>query len=187
MANPTTHNPGFELDPGEQVLRIIRRHPFDALPTIFTSIILVLAALGLAYISGRYPNFTPFPPFVYLPLVITLLVLAAIIFLIGIFVFQNNYLVFTNLHYVQVEQIGLFGHRVSQLSFLRVEDVTGKKTGVLQTIFNYGDVTVQTAAEEEKFVFHNAPNPTEVADDALQTHERCQHEANRHGASPTGP
>jgi hypothetical protein len=114
-------------------------------------------------------------------LVVVLVVLAAIIFLVGLYVYNHNYLVFTNLHYVQVEQVGLFGHRLSQLSFLKVEDVTGKKNGVLATLLNFGEVTVQSAGEQEKFIFRNAPNPAAIADAALQTHERSMREAAARG------
>jgi uncharacterized membrane protein YdbT with pleckstrin-like domain len=100
-------------------------------------------------------------------------VLAALVLIISWFVYRHNVLIFTNVHLIYVEQIGIFGRRVSQLNFRNVEDVTGNKAGILHTIFNYGDVTVQSAGEQEKFIFTNCPNPELVADDALQQHEIC--------------
>ncbi len=175
---------GFKLDPGEQVIRIIRRHPIDLLPTVAMSIVLVLVSIGLAYVSSRFAPIVPVPTYLIIILTIVLLVLSALILLIGLYVYHRNFLVFTNLHYVQVEQIGIFGHRVSQLSFLRVEDVTGRKVGLLGTIFNFGEVTVQSAAQQEEFIFYNAPNPEGIADEALQTHERCMDEAMARGHNP---
>jgi uncharacterized membrane protein YdbT with pleckstrin-like domain len=81
--------------------------------------------------------------------------------------------VFTNLHLIEVEQVGLFGNTVSQVSFSRVQDVTGNKAGFFPTIFNYGDVEIQSAGEQEKFVFHYASHPDQVADDALKWHDDC--------------
>jgi len=149
------------------------RHFFDVLPSILISIVLALAAGFFAYMMGRYPTLMPFPPIVSMLLVVVLISLSAIIFLVGTYVFRHNVLIFTNLHLIQVEQLAIFQRRVSQLSFLRVEDVTGRRVGFLQTVFNFGDVEVQSAGEQEKFIFHNAPNPELLADEALAIHEEC--------------
>jgi hypothetical protein len=44
-------------------------------------------------------------------------------------------------------------------------------------MFNFGDVQVQSAGEQEKFIFHFAPRPEELADEALQIHEQCVRDA----------
>jgi len=170
---------GFKLDPGETIQRVIHRSLFDLLPTIIVSAVLALAGGGLAYVAGRFPGTVPFPPIVTLALISLMIGLAALIFLVGWFVYQRNVLVFTNVHLVQVEQLALFQRRVSQLSFVRVEDVTGRREGLLQTVFNYGDVQVQSAGEQEKFIFQNAPRPEALADEALQIHEQCMRESSQ--------
>jgi uncharacterized membrane protein YdbT with pleckstrin-like domain len=167
---------GFDLDPGEEIQRVIHRHPFDFLPTLAVTVILVLFAAGLAFVSARFPAFTPFPPLLDLTIVLLVAVLAGLIFWIGYYAFRHNVLVFTNMHLVQVEQVGVLSRRSSQINFTRVQDVTGVTTGLLQTLFNYGDVTIQSAGEQEKFVFHNAPDPRDIADDVLEIHERCLRE-----------
>ena len=169
---------GFQLDPGETIIRVVHRHIFDLVPTIAVVAVLTLAAGGLAYMTGRFPETVPFPPLLSMLLVVIMIGLAGLILLIGIYVYQRNVLVFTNVHYVQVEQLALFQRRVSQLSFLRVEDVTGRRVGAVQSIFNFGDVQVQSAGEQEKFIFKNAPNPELLADQALQIHEQCMREQN---------
>lgn len=35
---------------------------------------------------------------------------------------------------------------------------------MISTFLNYGDLQVQTAAEQEKFLFHNIPDPYSVKD-----------------------
>ena len=166
---------GFDLDPGEQITRIIHRHPLTLLPTILTSLLLLVVAIAFAYAEGRFPASIPFPHLVVFALVVILVVLSAIIFLIGIFVYQRNLLIFTNVHLLLAEQYGLFTHRISQVAFERVQDVTGVKKGISQTIFNYGDVEIESAGAEEKFLFRGAPDPQEIADEALEIHERWLH------------
>jgi hypothetical protein len=44
---------------------------------------------------------------------------------------------------------------------------------VTQTLFNYGSVEIQSAGEQEKFIFSYAPDPQDIADDVLEIHEKC--------------
>jgi membrane protein YdbS with pleckstrin-like domain len=164
---------GFTLDPGETILRVIHRHPIDLLPSVASSVLLVIFAIGFAYLDARFPANIPFPSLIVLSIISIVIVLAVLIFVIGFYVFHRNVLIFTNVHLVEVEQFGLFGRTVSQVSFARVQDVTGTRSGILATILNYGDVEIQSAGEQEKFIYHTAPNPQKVADDALAWHEKC--------------
>jgi uncharacterized membrane protein YdbT with pleckstrin-like domain len=169
METPTPY--GFDLDPGEEITRVIHRHPVTLLPSILGSLGLAITAGLLAYAQGRFPQTIPFPPLMVLLLIVILIVLAGAVFLIGLVVFNRNVLVFTNVHLVQAVQHGLFGRRISQVHFARIQDVTGIKRGIFQTIFNYGTVEIQSAGEKTRFVFYGAPDPQDLADDALEIHE----------------
>ncbi len=164
---------GITLDEGETVRRLVYQHPFALLPAIFGAIGLELFSLLLGYAMGHFPETIPFPPTVTLALMLVTTSLAVVILLVSYYVYRHNVLIFTNVHLIYVAQVGIFGRRVSQLNFRNVEDVSGHKKGILQTIFNYGDVTIQSAGEMEKFIFDKAPDPSEVADDALLRHELC--------------
>ncbi|HVQ43992.1 MAG TPA: PH domain-containing protein [Candidatus Saccharimonadia bacterium] len=172
---------GFTLDAGEEVIRVIRRSIFDILPTILVSVVLALAAAALAYLLGRYPAATPFPPQLMLLLVLIMAIIAVIIFLIAVDVYRHNLLIFTNVHIVQVEQLALFQRRVSQLNLRRIEDVTGMHQGFLQSIFDFGEVQIQSAGEQEKFIFKNAPHPQQLADEALEKHEQSMRAVHAQG------
>jgi membrane protein YdbS with pleckstrin-like domain len=162
---------GFDLDPGEEVTRVIHRHPLTFVPTLLATLGLVLVAGLLSYTEGRFPANIPFPPLMVTVLVFIILAIAALVFLVGLVVFQRNVLIFTNMHLVMAEQHGLFGHRVSQVHFTRIQDVTGVKRGLIQTVFNFGFVEIQSAGEKTRFDFYGAPNPQDLADDALEIHE----------------
>lgn len=177
---------GIHLEPDEHITRIVYRHFIDVIPGIAIALFLECFSLGLMYLMGRSPQFLPFPAGAVFMMVWVTTLLAIIIFLINLYVYGHNILVFTNIHLIQIVQNGLFYRRVSQLSFLNVQDVTGVKTGILETVFDYGDVEVQSAGEQEKFIFHNASNPEELADSALQTHEECLRAAAQQGVNPQG-
>jgi uncharacterized membrane protein YdbT with pleckstrin-like domain len=167
---------GFDLDPGEEISRIIHRSIFDFLPTLIFASITLIVGIALIYLAARFAGTFAFPRGLVLVLGALLVALGVIIFLVGYIVFRRNVMIFTTAHLVEVEQNSLFSHRVSQISFARVQDASGVKVGFLQTIFNFGNVEIQSAGAEEKFIFRNAPDPQGIADEALEIHERCLRE-----------
>ncbi len=164
---------GFKLDPGENIVRVVRRSIFDVLPTLLIAGLLAVVAAAFAYILGRFPAATPFPPGLMLLLILVMVLIAVIIFVVALFVYRHNLLIFTNIHIVQVEQLALFQRRVSQINLRQIEDVSGVKQGFLQTVFNFGEIQIQSAGEQEKFIFRNAPDPQALADEALEKHEEA--------------
>lgn len=175
MDTPTPKLP-FELDPNERIIRIVHRHWIDLVPTIAVSSALIFLVVIFAYLYGRYAVDVPLPGVLVWTILTLISLMAVLFFIVGVFVFRRNILILTNIHLAQVEQIGLFNRRVSQLSFMKVQDVTGTRPGILATILDFGDVEVQTAGEQEKFTFHHAPHPDQLADECLQTHELCVRE-----------
>lgn len=65
----------------------------------------------------------------------------------------------TNDRIVNIEQMGLFARTVSELDLYRIQDVTSEVNGFLPTMFNFGNVYIQTAGQHERFVFRQVPDP----------------------------
>jgi uncharacterized membrane protein YdbT with pleckstrin-like domain len=163
---------GYTLDANEQVVKQYSRHWIDLFPSALAATALIIIAIGMAYGYGRYQAQFAFVPSGAVVLLTTIFLgLAGLIIVTSLWVYRQNHLLLTNLHLIQVEQRGLFGRQTSQLSLARVQDVSGQRSGLWATILNYGDVVVQSAGEQDKFVFRNAPNPQEIADQCLEAHE----------------
>lgn len=71
--------------------------------------------------------------------------------------------VVTDQRIINIEQNGLFDRVMSELNLSKVQDVTSEIKGQLQTIFDYGHVYIQTAGEQERFIFENVPHPEALA------------------------
>jgi len=99
------------------------------------------------------------------------LFMALSLFLIFTFHYLNIQVI-TNIRIVDVTQVGLFSHTVSELHIDKIEDVTSRTTGIFGTIFNYGDVYIQTAAAVERFEFNDVPNPAEIEKVILDLYEK---------------
>ncbi len=80
--------------------------------------------------------------------------------------------IITNERVIATEQKGLFHRVTSELRLNRIQDVSSEVRGLFPTLFGYGTVHVQTASEQEKFIFREVPNPDLVARQILQLHER---------------
>lgn len=60
---------------------------------------------------------------------------------------------------IDIDQQGLFKRNIAELDTQMVQDVTSDKRGVLQTIFDFGNVIIQTAGERPNFEFKGVPHP----------------------------
>lgn len=70
----------------------------------------------------------------------------------------------TDQRVVDVDQRSLFSRNVAELDSKMVQDVAAEKTGFLRTIFDFGDVIIQTAGERPNFTFEGVPHPEKVVD-----------------------
>jgi uncharacterized membrane protein YdbT with pleckstrin-like domain len=161
-------NYGFTLDPGETINRVVHRSLISLLPTTGMAILLALLAVGLTYLHIHSPDTLHFSIHTILILILVSLFLASIIFPMGLYIYQYNVLVFTNVHLIEVEQNGLFGRSISTVSYDHIQDVNGTSSGFFQSIFGYGSVQVQSAGTEENFIFKYASNPDDLADDVVK-------------------
>jgi len=78
-------------------------------------------------------------------------------------IYNGNQLIVSDKNVTQVLQIGLFDRKISELSMENVEDVTAQQRGIFPTLFNYGTLTIETAGEQNNFIFVYCPNPNAYA------------------------
>jgi hypothetical protein len=165
----------FPLEPGERVLRTVRKHWFvlvtSLLPFLFLALLpLVLVPFleGMALASpdmGRaFAQLTPAQPWFRLALGLWWIVLW-----IGAFnAFTQYYLnhwVVTTLRIVRVRQHAFFAREVASFHLLRVQDVTTEVNGIFADLLGYGSVRVQTAGTESSdFVMDGIDDPQDMRD-----------------------
>jgi uncharacterized membrane protein YdbT with pleckstrin-like domain len=101
--------------------------------------------------------------------------LLLIMWIYGFVVWFDYYLdiwIMTNERVVNVEQRGLFSRQVSELKYRAIQDVSTDVRGLFPTIFNFGDVTVQTAAEQSRFIFRSVGNPYEIKAEIMRLQKK---------------
>lgn len=153
----------------ETVLRIIHRHWFNIVIHLGMVLLLSFFLMGsIAFLPTLFPEALteenwPFFLFVQNTLLLFIWLYS---FLVWIDYYFDVWII-TNERIVNIEQKGLFTRRISELRFSRIQDVTSSVNGLIPTILNFGDVYVQTAAEEERFTFRQVGDPFAVKDHVM--------------------
>src|SRR3989338_7265588 len=167
---------------GEKIILLLRRHHFVILiKIIFWAIAAILPPIFYLILGSTLAEF--FYNELFLP-VITLLTSVYYLY-VWLFVFYSwvdYYLdawIVTNQRIINIEQKGLFDRVVSEQQLYRVQDVTSELKGFFSTILNYGTVHIQTAGEEQRFIFEQVPDPYNVAKKIAQLaeeHKKIHHQ-----------
>ncbi len=76
--------------------------------------------------------------------------------------YQNDIWTITNQRLVDSIKRHWFHHLMASADLVDVEDIRIVRHGLLQTMFNFGDVRCQTAGEVPNFVLDGIPDPTGV-------------------------
>jgi uncharacterized membrane protein YdbT with pleckstrin-like domain len=154
----------------ELVLRIIHRHWFNIaihlLMVFLLSFFLIGSVMSLPILFPEALTEENWPFFLFVQNTI-LLFIWLYSFLVWIDYYFDVWII-TNERIVNIEQKGLFTRRISELRFSRIQDVTASVNGLVPTILNFGDVHVQTAAEEERFTFRQVGDPFAVKDAVMR-------------------
>lgn len=152
---------------GEKILMLLRRHVFTIYIRIGFYVLasLVPIVIGLMFYSyikvgGYFDIFFFFSSIWYLGLWIAVFH--------SLTIYTLNAVLITDRRIIDNDQHGLFNRKVAELNSSRIQDVSTHTNGIIQTFLHFGDVTVQTAASEKQFVFHQVPYPDKVKDIIVQ-------------------
>ncbi len=142
----------------EQIILFLRKHFITNIPWLFTSLVMISAPFFVAEldIMSSVPS-----NFKFVFIMIWYLITTAYTLESFITWFFNVYII-TDERIVDVDFYNLTYKEVSDANLDKIEDVTYKMGGVIRTLFNYGDVLIQTAAEVTNFDFLAVPYPDKV-------------------------
>ncbi len=151
------HNPR----PGEYIILYIHRHWIILFASILKSLSLIVLPI-IVYWGLMLQGVLEWQGLSGL-----LFILGSSLFYLYVWLFLFNSLldhyldvwIVTNERIINVEQINLFSRLISEKQLDKMQDITVVAKGFWATIFNYGDVHIQTAGSVERFVFKQIPNP----------------------------
>lgn len=151
---------------GETVLLVLRRHPFFLLTQILLSVVLLLApALFMNLFAGSISTNGLTHPLLFLYSMWTLILWQGIFY--SITMYTLDIWIVTDQRIIDSTQHGFFSRNVSELNLSRIQDISVKIIGPIQTFLGFGNLEIQTAGTEEKFKFIQIPNPEEVKNEIM--------------------
>ncbi len=147
-------------EPDEHILLFLRRHFITNSPWIFFTIVLLILP-PLTFILLNTINYSiGFLPTRLMQIVFILYYLLVLTNAFVNFIdWYYNISIITTKHVLDIYLQDLVSKKVSATEVSKVQDVDFKQTGTIPTIFNYGDVIIQTAGTELNFVADAVPNP----------------------------
>lgn len=145
-------------DENEEVILVLRAHPFTQIFWIINAFIMFLILFLLNVVLSMFFNSTQILFFNFFIL--------AIIFSYLWFNFLSWYFnvgIITNHRVVDVDFSSIIYKEVTYANLGKIEDVSSKSAGFFSSIFNYGNIFIQTAGTEVNVEFFNVPRASEVA------------------------
>lgn len=153
-------NINFETrDSEEKVVLLIRRHPITNFSWI-TVFLLMLIAPG---ILGSFPILDFMPDRFQFIAVLGWYMITTAYFLENFLMWFFNVNVITDERIVDIDFSNLLYKKVADAKLDKIQDVAYKTGGAIRTVFNYGDVLIQTASEVPNFEFAAVPKPDQIA------------------------
>lgn len=152
--------PFLNLSAGEVVILSLRRHPIGLfLPISAGGLVIVVLLAVLIFYPADVSN-VGLPSFGIASLILGLLIgLVGIGTYISVWIYLQNQFFMTNESVIQEIQLSLFSRREQTVSLGSIEDASFKRSGVLQTVLDYGTIRLSTEGEETTYRFHYVANP----------------------------
>lgn len=153
---------GFDFinkDPEEKIILLLRKHPITNLTWILATMVLfILPAF-----------FSVMPTFESLPKNMQILLLMVWYLITFSFAFEKFLTWFFNVNIITDERVfdvnfvSLIYREMTDAEIAQIQDVTVQLGGGIRTLFNYGDLYIQTAGEVPRIIFEEVPFPDRVA------------------------
>jgi hypothetical protein len=142
----------------ESIILLLRAHPITNVKWIFITV-LMLFAPG---VFGVFGLMSTLPLGFGLVLTLSWYLITSAYALEGFLNWYFNIYIVTTKRVVDVDFYNLIYKEVSDANLNKVQDVTYNMGGVVRTLFNYGNVYIQTASEVPNFDFLAVPSPDKV-------------------------
>ncbi len=153
-------------DADEEILYVIRQSHYTNLRWAFGLIVMALLPIVTApFVLPLFVNVLRyFNPFFIFMLWVSWYLTVFGLWLFNFFNWYFNAYIITNKKIIDFDFYGLTYKNISDTPLTNIEDVTSKVSGPFNTIFNIGDVFVQTAAEKREFEFTSIDDPGKLRD-----------------------
>ena len=146
----------------EQIILLLRAHIVTNAPWILITVLLLVLPIVLVPLFGAINIFPMGAGTAFVFVLLWYAITFTYAFINFLYWYFNVYIL-TDERVVDVDWYSIIYRKVSSAQVSKIQDVSASQGGVFAGIFDYGDVQIQTAGEEENFEFTAVPHPQLVA------------------------
>lgn len=150
-------------EPNEEIILFLRQHLITNVPWLIITALLTLAPfVFIPFISilDLFP--LTVPPFAALVLMLFYYMILFSYAFVNFLTWFYNIGIVTDKRIIDLDYDSIVRVHVSATKVLQIQDVSYSQTGFLRTLFNFGDVRIQTAGQHPDFEFLRIPNPSKA-------------------------
>lgn len=145
---------------GEKVVLLMRQHPLTNISWLATS--LLMFAVPTVLTSLKLLEFLP-TNFLFVAILSWYLATSGLM-LEKLLSWLFNVYIVTDKRIIDIDFFNLIHKQVSYTELDKIQDITYSTGGVIGTLFNWGDVLIQTAGASPNFDFLKVPQPALVVE-----------------------
>jgi hypothetical protein len=147
----------------EQVILLLRQHWITNVIWLATAVIFIILPIFLFPLIARVVTLPPVIPETVISVIAMIWYLFTFSYIIVNFLYWYfNIWIVTNERIIDIEFVNLLNKKFSATRISKIEDVSMHTSGFIGSLFEYGDVFVQTAATEAVFKISAVPTPEQV-------------------------
>jgi len=148
----------------EEIILFLRQHLIFLIPWLVVGVFLCFVPVVFPFFLSAFPDYFSLSP--------SYVIVGTIFWYVAVFGFcltktihwYFNIFIVTNERIVDIDFINLLHKEFSEAQVTRIQDISYNTKGLLGTMFNFGDVSIQTAGELPNFIFEGVPKPSEVVE-----------------------
>lgn len=151
-----------QLQDGEQVVQTIKRHPASLWGRLaLIALVIIVALIIWLSLGGSVATLGPLLNIAFVLVVVGGLLMGFMVW----YRYHNDLWVITSQRLIDVTRSTPFNQQITTASLANVQDISIRRKGVFNTMFNFGDVICQTASAGSKtFMLIGVAKPEQVLD-----------------------
>lgn len=157
------------LRQNEKLIKTVRRHKMFIAPLFFSWPLFIVGLLFVRY----FLEFNFFGYWGWMLAIVSLVVI--LIILRKLYIWKNNALIITSQRVIENKQGGFFSKKVTELLYNDIMEISYNKEGLAASLYDYGDLKIRTASENE-MVIKEIAKP----DETVELINQIRQELSRH-------
>ena len=150
-------------DNDEEVILVVRRHWIAYVTHIFLALIVPLVPLVLLFLTNSATNEYG-KTTIYLGLFVTAVVISVNIIVTALMQWYYNVAIITDKRVVALDVVSVFQHKYTEILWRKIQDVSHDSIGPLSSVFDIGNIYIDTAGEGIDLTLKFIPRPRDVQD-----------------------